>query len=87
MKNKCNIPLSEYLKKLDIMFEELKILSNDSIKGIAMKWYSSEWKEELKERAVLKYTEYVNKKSKKKDSMIIEIHQDTFLKQGVIRCR
>ena len=58
--------------------EELKILSNDSIKGIAMKWYSSKWKEELKEKAVLKYTEHANKKSKKKDSMIIETHQNIF---------
>ena len=53
-KNKYNTTLSQYLRKLNIRFEELKTISKVNIKGIAKKWDSNKWKADLKEKSSLK---------------------------------
>ena len=53
-KNKYNTTLSEYLRKLNIRFEELKTISKVNIKDIAKKWDSNKWKADLKEKSSLK---------------------------------
>lgn len=58
-KNKYNTTLSEYLRKLNMRFEELKTISKVNIKGIAKKWDSNKWKAELKKNS-LKHTEHTN---------------------------
>ena len=56
-KNKSNIfnrTLSQYLKKLNISFEELRILSRDNIKEKARKWDTERWKENMRKKSTLK---------------------------------
>ena len=53
-KNKYNTTLSEYLRKMNIRFEELKTISKVNIKDLAKKWDSNKWKADLKEKSSLK---------------------------------
>ena len=54
-----NKTLSEYLKKLNIQFEQINTLSKENIKNIARKWDTGKWKEDMQEKRSLKiYREF-----------------------------
>ena len=85
-KGTYNKTLNGYLKKLNIQYEEISTLSIENIKKLARKWDTVRWKEDMNKKVASIYTENLNWKSKKKNFMIIETHQNYFSKRGQIQC-
>ena len=54
--------LNEYLKKLNIRFEDINILSVEKIKTISREWDTRKWREDMNEKRSLKiYREFKGK--------------------------
>ena len=51
--NTFNTTLKQYLKKVNINYEELSSLSNDDVKDRARKWDTERWKENMKSKSSL----------------------------------